>query len=412
MTNFYLAAAALIVAALLVLLRPWWLARFTATQSASETDAMRALNTAIYRDQIADLERDRTAGQLAETDYVEARDELQRRLLNDTRDVVTNQAVAGHRGLLLVLALLIPLAGAGLYSILGSPDAVLSSVEQDRKANATMEELLDKLAKKLEQNPENPEAWAMLARSYKALGRAEDAERAYNRIGPSLEQSATLLADLADLLVQKSGNFDGRPRELLLKALSVDPNHPMTLWLIGTAEFEKARYDDALKHWEHLLTLLEPGSEDAQSIASGIKEAKSRGGKSSAKVGAGGTAKAKPAAAPSGKTLSGRVELAPALRAKASPEDVVFIFARAEGGPPMPLAAIRLTAAELPYTFTLSDENALGGAKISTAGALRIEAKVAKGGKPGTSPGDLLGKSAVVKPGDKNLRILIDTVAP
>jgi cytochrome c-type biogenesis protein CcmH len=77
----------------------------------------------------------------------------------------------------------------------------------------------------------------------------------------------------------------------------------------------------------------------------------------------------------------------------------------------MPLAALKLKAADLPYSFSLSDANALGGAKLSQAAAVRIEAKIAKGGTPSTMPGDLIGKSTVVKPGAKNLRIVIDSEA-
>lgn len=400
MTTFYLAAAALAVVAVLVLLRPWWQARFSAGYKNSEADAMRALNTAIYRDQLIEVERDRNAGQLAEADYIEAREELQRRLLEDTRPTGNSQAAAqGKRGLWIALALLIPIAGAGLYSILGSPNSMLTAVEQDARAAASMEKMVSQLARRMEEKPDNPEGWVMLARTYASMGRFEDAEKAFGRIGPALEQNPELLAAFAEFLVRKAdGEFSGRPRELIAKVLRLDPENMMGLYLAGADSMQNERWVDAVRFWEPLLKKLEPGSDDAETVSAGLEFARQ-------KVGAGKTA------ATGGKTVSGRVELAPALRAKASPDDVLFIFARAEGGSPMPLAALRLKVSQLPYDFSLSDANALGNAKLSDASALRIEAKVAKNGSPVTVPGDLLGKSSVVKPGAKNLRITIDSEA-
>lgn len=400
MITFYLAAAALAVVAVLVLLRPWWLARFSAGYKSSEADAMRDLNTAIYRDQLAELERDRNAGQLAESDYVEARDELQRRLLEDTRPTDGTQATAkSTRGLWIALALLIPAASAGLYSLLGAPDAMLTVQQQDARAAASMEKMVSQLARRLEEKPDNPEGWAMLARSYASMGRFEDGEKAFARIGPALEQNPELLAAFAEFLVHKAdGDFSGRPRELIAKVLKLAPENMMGLYLAGADSMQNQRWADVIRFWEPLLKKLEPGSDDAENISAGLEHARK-------KVGAGKTAAA------SGKTLSGRIELAPALRDKVKPDDILFVFARSDGGSPMPLAALRLKASQLPYDFSLSDANALGDAKLSDAAAIRIDAKIAKSGSPITAPGDLMGKSQVVKPGARNLRITIDSEA-
>jgi cytochrome c-type biogenesis protein CcmH len=113
------------------------------------------------------------------------------------------------------------------------------------------------------------------------------------------------------------------------------------------------------------------------------------------------------------KSVSGRVELAPALKDKAGPDDVVFVFARAVDGPRMPLAAQRARVADLPLDFVLDDGQALvPEATISSAQQLRVEVRVSKSGKATPGKGDLTGKSAAVKPGAKGLRIVIDQVEP
>ena len=101
----------------------------------------------------------------------------------------------------------------------------------------------------------------------------------------------------------------------------------------------------------------------------------------------------------------------PALKARAAPDDVVFIFARAAEGPRMPLAVVRTRVADLPREFTLDDSMAISPEfKLSSAGSLRIEARVSRSGDATAKPGDLRGESGPVQPGARKLSILIDKV--
>ena len=411
MTSLYLYAAAIVVVALLVLLRPWWQSRLFPTKNrrTASADSLRQLNSAIYRDQLADLERDRAVGQLSEADYKEAQDELQQRLLDDASGDGVSTAIATGRATWIVLLVLLPLFGGGLYAVLGNPQASLSGAQQEQHAMASMESLVEKLAQRLAKNPDDPQGWSMLSRSYASMGRWDDAERAFMRIGPSIEKDPQMLASLAELLAQKTnGDFSGRPRELLVKALALDPSNMLALFLSGSDAMQSQRWADAVAHWEKLMPQLEPGSEDAQSIQSGIDQARTQMGAST-----------KPAAkqqAPrndAGASLSGRIELAPALRDRAKPDDTVFIFARAAKGPRMPLAAKRVRVADLPLDITLDDSMAMTpDLKISSFPEVHIEARVSRSGNAVPASGDLSGKSAVVKPGAKGIKVSIDQVIP
>ena len=429
MTYFYLAAATLVAAALALLLRPWWRAGRRITQ----VDSLPALNAAIHRDRLGELERDRSNGTLSAADLAEAREELQRQLLDDMAATEVVAADRFSRSSAIAIAILLPLIAVGLYALLGSPTTVLPGEVQTQRATADMEQLTEKLAKKLEQNPDNPEGWAMLARSYKSLGRWDDAERAFTRIGPDLDSNAELLAELAEMLVQKNNGFSERSRELTRQALRLEPNNMLALFLGGGDAFDGGRYAEAAALWERLLPQLEPGGEDARMVESSIAKARERSGgakpgvprkdllagavapqddvhRGAAKVEKGAD---KGAANAAGNSVSGRVELSAALKAKASPDDVVFIFARAVDGPRMPLAAQRARFADLPLDFMLDDSQAvMPGANISSAEQLRVEVRVSKSGKATPGKGDLTGKSAVVKPGAKGLRIVIDQIDP
>jgi cytochrome c-type biogenesis protein CcmH len=420
MTSFYLAVATLIVVALALLLRPWWSAR----RRAASADFAPALNAAIHRDRLGELERDRSNGTLSAADLTEAREELQRQLLDDT--AATEEVVADgfSRWSGIAIAVLLPLIAIGLYARLGSPFAVLPADAQAQHAAAGMEDLIVKLEKKLEQNPDNPEGWAMLARSYKSVGRWDDAERAFGRIGPDLNQHAELLAELAEMLVQKNKGFGERPRALIQQALRLEPNNMLALFMGGGDAFDSGRYAEAVALWERLLPQLEPGSEDARMVESNIAMARERSG--GVRQGAGvsqqesprGAAKNdkgadKGAAKTTAKSVSGRVELSPALKDKANPDDAVFIFARAVEGPRMPLAAQRARVADLPLEFTLDNGQALmPEAVLSSAPQVHIEVRVSKSGKATSGKGDLTGKSIAVKPGTTGLRIVIDQIEP
>ena len=159
--------------------------------------------------------------------------------------------------------------------------------------------------------------------------------------------------------------------------------------------------------------MVPPDSQDAQNLTAGIEKARSLMGAGAPARTAEQPPKAAKADAPAGTKVSGRVELAPELKAKANPDDVVFIFARAAQGPRMPLAVVRAKVADLPVDFTLDDSMAMSpDFKLSSAGELRIEARVSKSGNAIAAPGDLSGEVAPVKAGASGIRLRIDRVLP
>ncbi len=408
MNFIFLSAAALLLLVVLgLLLRPL-LRRNAPSMIASR----QALNTAIYRDQLVELERDRAAGSLSEVDYEQAREELQRRLLADASEsdaLPSSSGPAWRSALALVLAL--PIAAVALYAWFGTPAALQPIQEQPQAGHpvtqAQIEQMVAALAARLKQHPEDIKGWIMLARSYKALGRYDDAARAFAHIGDAMDSDPELLSEYADLLaVRAGGKLDGKPMELVNKALALDPNNTMGLALAGTAAYGKKDFATAVKYWERLQKILPPDSDDAKSIASAIAEAR-------AKEGGGHSAtKTAPADAARG-AVSGRVTLAPALTGKMQPGDTLFVFARAVGGARMPLAVERAHAGDLPLSFTLDDSLALNPElKISSAKEVKVEALISKSGNAKPQKGDLVGESAVVKPGAKGVQIVIDRAVP
>jgi cytochrome c-type biogenesis protein CcmH len=407
MMGLWIAGALATVLVLALLFRPFLL------KSSGSGISRRQLNAAIYRDQLARLERDRVDNMLAEADYAQARDELQRRVIEDTRDEDATVTARAPRKTMLAVGLALPAVALGLYVLLGNPGAVLEpSGPQHQVTPQDMERLVAGLAQKLEQDPSNLQGWAMLARSYKMLGRNMEAELAFERAGSYLDNDAQLLAVYADLAATNAnGNFAGKPTQLIQKALKVDPENPMALWLAGTAAFRAQQYDAAIRIWERLMQQLEPDSEDATMLQESIGAAYAALGKSAPKASSAGKASAAPAPA-TGASVSGKVDLAPALKSKAAPGDTVMVIARAPGSR-MPVAVVRARVSDLPLAFTLDDSLAMSPqARISQASQVDVEARISKSGMAQPEPGDLMSAVQTVKVGATGVTLQVNAVRP
>ena len=426
MTVFWIVAAILIVVALLFVLPPLWWSNKTSNAAASVANTNSALNVAVYRDQQNELEADRRSGTLSDEQYERARMELERRLLDDVGATATPAATRpASRAPAVIVGVAVPLLAVGLYFAVGSPRALapVAPLPQHGTSGANgkgpsaeqVEAMVAKLAERMKQNPDDPQGWAMLGRSYAVMNRYEDSAAAYAKAVERVPENPHLLADYADALAMARGqSLLGEPEALIMRALKIDPNHVKSLALAGTIAFDKKDFNTAIKHWEKMATLVPPDTEMARNVQGSIAEARSLAG--------GGAAKApvveKPAERSAEKTaaistaagVSGNVTLAPALAAKVAPGDTLFIFARAAEGPRMPLAILRKKASELPLSFALDDSMAMNpAAKLSGAPKVIIGARISKSGNAMPQPGDLQGVSKAVGNSGKNISIVIDT---
>lgn len=423
MTIFWMVAALLIMVALIFVLPPLCRRRNPAGVAGQALQANNALNVAVYRDQQQELEADRNAGTLSDAQYQHARIELERRLLDDVVPSATAvSAPPASRLPAVLVGMAVPLLAVGLYFAVGTPRALVplavpphGSADSGKGPSAEqIEAMVAKLAERMKQNPEDPQGWAMLARSYAVMGRYEDAAAAYGKAVERVPNNAHLLADYADALAMARGqNLQGEPEALIMRALKIDPHHVKSLALAGTIAFDKKNYAVALKYWEKLATLVPLDSEMARNVQASIAEARTLAGAGAPKLAVVAGKQPAPAPAPAAsanKGVSGTVTLAPALAAKVAPNDTLFIFARAAEGPRMPLAILRKKASDLPLTFTLDDSMAMNpSARLSSAPQVIIGARISKSGNAMPQPGDLQGATKAVNNSAKNITLSIDT---
>ena len=405
MTIFVVLGVVLIAVALLFIVPP------LARRAARPRETRDAVNAAIYRDQLRELEADLRAGTLAPDQYEKARLEIEARLI---ADVGTGDAPAetprGARGAALALGLAIPICALAVYLSVGNPSAVLPRAAGGANPHgmtvAQFEAGVARLAARLKDNPEDAEGWMMLGRSYAVLGRFGESSEAYAKAAARMPRDAQLLADYADALAMAQGRtLQGEPEKILLRALTLDPDNVKALLLAGTAAFSRNDPRAAIRHWERALGLLPAESDMVQRLRVSIAEARSLAGSPGGK-----TRVAKPAQAQGGSRVSGVVRLAPELAGKVAPGDTVFIFARATEGPRMPLAILRKRGSDLPAEFTLDDSMAMAPQmKLSAFPRVIIGARVSKSANANPQPGDLQGLSAAVKVGAKSVSVVIDT---
>lgn len=273
---FAVFAALLVIVVAAFLLPPLWLGLKPTVSPADR----RAANLAIFRDQLAELEREKAEGALAEADFEQARRELQHRLLEEVQP--DGQEAASHgpsRKAAVALLVLVPVLAAIGYSYLGNPRALEPALVAPRPdvSPAQIEGMVARLAERLKANPDDMQGWLMLARSYKAMGRFAEAAEAYGKAERVVMQDAGLMADYAEAIAMSNQNrMLGKPRELIEQALKLDPENPQVLLLAGVAAMQVGKRAEAAAYWERLLPMVEPGSEMETVLKSSIEKLKQK----------------------------------------------------------------------------------------------------------------------------------------
>lgn len=401
MIDFWIGAAALLLAALAFLLVP--VLRVRRLQAEEDRTA---LNVALYEERLGELASQQAAGILTAEQFEAGRADAARELLDDTEGDIEGANV--RRGSLgrvipLIAALLVPLAGYGMYMHWGALDKVQLArefVDQPR----TMEEATARLERAVEAQPDSTEAWYFLARTYMAQERPADAAAAYEQLIKLAGRAPELLGQWAQALYFAGDRqWTEQIRQLTDEALKGDPHEVTSLGLLGIAAFEDGRYEEAAGFWERLVATLPPEDPSREAIQGGIAQARER-------IGQPDGAAQPPAAAAVAEELNIKVEvrLADELAGKVEAGDAVFVFARATSGPAMPLAVKRLSVSDLPATVSLSDADAMTPQlRLSNFEQVRLFARISRDGD--ATRGEWQGSSEAIETGAADAaRLTID----
>ena len=293
MILFWLICIGMLAVALYYVLPP--ALRAGTTETTADIDRREA-NIAVYRDQLSELEADLRNGIVSEEQYAQDRDDIERRLLEDTatektasKPVKVSAETRKYAYMVGVgLALVAVIFQLGLEKLqsatkAATPPAVsMDAAPQGQPGGGerTQEQIeanVAALAKRLQANPSDAQGWTMLARSYSSMGRFGEAAGAYAKVTELTPNDADLWAEYAFCIAMSSGRkLEGKPTELIDHALKIDPNNAKALELAASAAYEAQNYQKAIDYWQRVLKQVPPTSEVAQAIQSRMEEANSK----------------------------------------------------------------------------------------------------------------------------------------
>lgn len=405
MIQFGIFVALLIALALCFLLIPLWLK----PEIVSNDDSQ--INIELAQKKLQALKTDLENDLITQTQYELLKNEL---LVNLQRDLKQSETriIDDKKGrwLAIPLGVFVPLLALAVYSVKGdfrAFDDTAIKGEMPTKSAADINGMVAKLAQKMAQNPDDSEGWIMLARSYKVLKRYPEAVEALRKARALTGEQPEILLQLADVLaMEKGGTLLGEPAELVAKALALDPDNGMALWLYGLANAEDSKFNEAIGYWQKLQTHYQPQDADYLEVQKLIDQAREALGQP--------VAVAENKAVKNNKGIHLMVSLGDKFKAAANPEDAVFIYAQPAQGGKMPLAVVKKQVKDLPLEVTLDDSMAMMPTMtLSSVANVQVSARVSHTGNAIAQSGEPIGKMPLSTTVDNGVvKLVIGEIVP
>lgn len=429
MITFWVFAAIITIIVLLILVIPI----LRAAKSTTTLQDRTALNVQLIRDRLLELERDYTEQRLVLSQYQAMKQELQLALARDLEAEPDRQAdqPTSNNGQWAswVILVLVPILAVSLYLTYGDSrgfdQPAIAKTTTKQPTAASIEKMVNGLANRLKQNPDDPQGWFMLGRSYIVMERYADASNAYAQLHKLVGDDVNVLLQYAQAkAMSNGGRWNAESIALLDKAIKLEPENPVALSVSGVVAAQQGNTDRALGLWRKAQKAMQPDAEEYNDldrmIASIQQDGQTNNNRATIQAENTPTAQTTPSVnntqqtstASSAGTIEVKVSIAPALLEKATPDQTIFIYAQALSGPPMPIAVARKKVSELPVVVTLDDSMAMMPTrKLSSFEQVRIAARISKSGSAMPGAGDLQGKIEPVETATKqSVSVVINQV--
>lgn len=406
MIVFWVIAGTMTIIVMLMLVIPV----LRATRQSSEHQNRTDLNVQLNRNRLHELEHDYKQQRIELSQYQAMKDELELALARDLELASENpykQSTSNQgKWVTWVMMLGIPVLAVTLYLHYGDQRVFDKTVMAQANARqtapgarptvASIEAMVDKLATRLKQSPDDPKGWMMLGRSYMVMGRYQEASDAYAQLHKLVGDEVNVLLQYAQAKVMSNnGQWDDSAIAMLDKALKLEPENSVALSLSGLLAARQGKQETAVNLWKKAQKQLQPDSEQYLELDNMIASI-SGNQPTSQKTASGqpaGTKNIEKPVAGTGQSIKVRVTITPELLAQAKPDQTTFIYAQALNGPPMPIAVVRKKVSELPAVVTLDDSMAMMPTrKLSSFEQVRIAARISQSGSAMPTAGDLQGK--------------------
>ena len=431
MTLFFISAA------ILVLLCIAWLLVGLFRSSASDTD-QEAVNITLARERREVLDAALADGAIDQATYDYERKQLEYDLAADLRsDKGSTTRPGGQISAAVLVAVFVPIGAGALYLHLGDPAAITQTRDATPTASVTdgtqtapaLSEMLPQMEERLAQQPDDVDGWRLLGRSYLTVAEFGKARNAFEKALALDEDDVPTMAQLAESIgMTQQGELAGEPAILITRALTLDPDNEHALWLGSIAQQQAGNHDAALQGFNRLAVIAQ---NDPAAMAT-IEQMRSRSiaamaglqqgdtGTGTADTGTAGqptsesASASEPADAGEGASIAVTVSLSDDAGSSSSDDQVVFVYARATDGPPMPLAVSRISVADLPTTVLLDNSMAMiPTMTLSTFPSVTIGARVSTTGTAAAQSGDWFKEAGDIDPGNTDsIELIIDQQTP
>ena len=375
----------LLVAGLLLLASFFFISPFLRNE-ASGRDEVREANLQIFRDQQVQLENQLSERQIDNDQYQQLLAEAKQLLLSNTEHKEPQSTVVGKKQanwLLPIILLLSPVFCLGVYQQLGAAAdqriielIQLNSESTDSEQSTELQErLYAAVEKRVEQRPDNIYYWILLAKRAIQQNNLPDAQYNYAQAIKISPDDGYLLAQYAEVLfLLADSQFTDEVLSAIDKAFAKDSSNPTVIGLKGIQAFEGQQWQLAITYWQEAYRQMDSNTATARALKSGIERAQKHLGV----VGKEGV-------------ISPQVEVTVSLDKSITfnPQQTVFVALVATSGAPMPLAAKKLRAVDLPITITLSDADAvMTGHNLSSVSEVKAVARLSQTGSATPQAGD------------------------
>jgi cytochrome c-type biogenesis protein CcmH len=376
------------------------------------------LNINVFKERLQELEQDYTQAKIDQETFDALKTELERQLLSLAQEHQHSAQQVQHKlskGVIWALFLTVLILGAiGYRGLAFQPklwhwwqvqtqtepliDDLFANkqIAPERLAQQNLPDFARVLQKKLQSNPNNIEGWYMLGMAYLQGELADSAITAFanaNRLDPARDDIALSYAQT--LIFSQQGHLNPKSRELLMQVLNKHPDHEGALLLMGMGAFRSGDYAGALAFLPRLkqVHLARTGGSQAKAIEEIDKAIAiaQQGGQDTAASKAG---------------IQVTVKLSKELQRKLSANDVLFVFAKALNGPPMPLAVVKQPVGRFPIVIELNDQQSMmPELKLSKFASVIVGARISKTGTPQGESGDLEAVAVPVTQNNKLQRV-------
>ena len=352
-----------------------------------ELDLTETFKKSDSEQRLLEVEQDINNGLLTSADAEHVITEIKRQTNTDVNQNMPINSTAKHRPTIIGLSLFIPLFVALTYPLLGRYDLIINTPERINPNTAIAAEQIEQMVQGLEQrlndNPDDLDGWLMFYRSNMALQRYDKAILSAKKLIEIEGETADSLLRHVDALAMKNNQqLTGEPSKIIEQVLTIEPDNTSAIWLAGMSARQEGDLQTTLDYWNRLLTALEPNSDELDQVQSMIKEIELQIDSANYPVAAG--------------EIIISVDIDEELKTEIKDSAQLYIYARSQDDKSTPIAGLVSSVSDWPLMISMSSEHVLDQTlSITDFPNIQLIARISNEAQNKPMNGDLIGVRSI-----------------